>query len=99
MRSDRPRVVNYCGRETEALDTQLSSVRCAMAPAPEITIEVAGQGPRTYMVVHNGSRAQRRAGLAVLKRWEASGIMPAEIGYILAARLATISPEEIRDGR
>ena len=70
-----------------------------MSRPPGITIEVAGRGLQTYIVLHNGSRAQRRAGLDTLKRWEAMGIMPAEVGYLLAARLATISPEEIPDGR
>jgi len=70
-----------------------------VARPPEITIEVAGRGPQTYMVLHNGSLRQRRAGLAILNRWEAEGIMPAEVGYVLAARLATIAPEEIPDGR
>ena len=70
-----------------------------MARPPEIFLAIASHGPHSYWIVHNGSRAHRRVGLAVLKRWEAWGIMPAEVGYVLAARLATISPEEIPDGR
>ena len=70
-----------------------------MTRLPEIMIEVAGQGLQTFLVLHDGSLRQRRVGLATLKRWEAEGIMPAEVGYVLAARLATISPEEIPDGR
>jgi len=66
-----------------------------MARRLEINIDVAGQGLHTYLVVHDGSRAQRRAGLATLKRWEAEGIMSAEVGYVLAARLATITPEQL----
>ena len=66
-----------------------------MARSPEILIEVAGQGLHTYVVVHDGSRCQRRAGIAMLKRWEAEGIMPADVGYVLASRLATITPEQL----
>lgn len=66
-------------------------------PTTWTSFQIVWQGPQTYVVLHDGSRAQRRAGAAMVRAWEALGIISPEASHVLRSMVTTVSPEDLQE--